>query len=138
MTLDKLLAASQEQMERFPKYKQKLTDVNRRFHGPRFVDDPDFDLRNHVKAIRLKEPAGKVELEAVVSRFVAEPFDLDKPLWGSIFVENYQGEDGADSAMITRGCADCLSLFLTRSQSSHARRRTGLRHLAVVHHLTPS
>lgn len=55
------------QAKKFPKYRQRLTSTGRRFHTAKFEDDPDFNIRNHVRAVRLPEPAGKKELEDLVS-----------------------------------------------------------------------
>lgn len=90
------------QAEKFPRYRQKLDSVGRLFHGPVFVDDPDFNVMNHIQVRRLPEPAGKRELDAMVGEFIAEDWDLSKPLWDSILVENYQGEGGV-CAIIAKG-----------------------------------
>ncbi len=54
------------QAEKFPRYRQKLESVGRLLHGAIFVDDPDFNVMNHIHVRRLPEPAGKKELEALV------------------------------------------------------------------------
>ncbi|TFY64776.1 hypothetical protein EVJ58_g2398 [Rhodofomes roseus] len=97
LTLDQLYAAARRQSEKFPKYKQRVTSVCRRFHGARFEDDPDFDLKNHIHAVTLPEPAGKHELNELVH------WDLKHSLWEMVLVENYKDEHGAESALITRG-----------------------------------
>ena len=58
--------AARRQSEEFPKYKQRVTSVCRRFHGAYFEDDPEFDLKNHVRAVTLPEPAGRHELHELV------------------------------------------------------------------------
>jgi len=50
----------------FPKYKQRLTSLRRRWHGARFEDDPGFTISNHVHVTRLPEPAGRHELDDLV------------------------------------------------------------------------
>ncbi len=54
------------QAEKFPRYRQKLESVGRLLHGAIFVDDPDFNVMNHIHVRRLPEPAGKKELDALV------------------------------------------------------------------------
>ena len=39
-----------------------------------FVDDPDFNVLNHIHVRRLPEPAGKRELDALVSHWGARGF----------------------------------------------------------------
>lgn len=54
-------------VDSFPKYRQRLANVGRRWHGARFVDDPKYDVRNHVSVQSLPGKAGKKELEEFVS-----------------------------------------------------------------------
>ncbi|KAH8079407.1 wax ester synthase-like acyl-CoA acyltransferase domain-containing protein [Cristinia sonorae] len=88
---------------KYPKYCQRVTSVGRKFHGVRFEDDPDFDINNHVSTVRLPEPAGKRELDDLMGQFIARDWDLTKPLWEMVLVENYNDEEGAECAIISRG-----------------------------------
>ncbi|THH13443.1 hypothetical protein EUX98_g9724, partial [Antrodiella citrinella] len=88
---------------KFPKYGQRVTSVGRKFHGARFEDDPYFDVNNHVRTIRLPEPAGKAELDELMGDFIAQDWDLSRPLWEMALVENYRDEEGAKCAIISRG-----------------------------------
>ena len=54
------------QSDKFPRFRQKLEGVGGLFRGPIFVDDPDFNVFNHVHVRRLPEPAGKRELDELV------------------------------------------------------------------------
>ena len=38
-----------------------------------------------------------------MGEFIARAWDLSKPLWEMIIVENYHDEDGAECALIVRG-----------------------------------
>lgn len=38
-----------------------------------------------------------------MGKFIAQEWDLTKPLWEMILVENYHDSDGAECAIITRG-----------------------------------
>ncbi|KAI0372646.1 hypothetical protein BV20DRAFT_1034364 [Pilatotrama ljubarskyi] len=91
------------QAEKFPRYRQRLDSTGRLLHGAVFVDDPDFNVLNHIRVRRLPEPAGKRELDALVGEIIAEPWDLTRPLWNTVLVENYHDEDGAVSAVVARG-----------------------------------
>ncbi|THG97098.1 hypothetical protein EW026_g4854 [Hermanssonia centrifuga] len=90
-------------MKKFPKYGQRLTSVGRKWHGARFEDDPHFDYKNHVHVTQLPEPGGKHQLETLMGEFIAQDWDLSKPLWEMLIVENYEDEDGAECALIVRG-----------------------------------
>ncbi|KZS99885.1 uncharacterized protein LAESUDRAFT_765129 [Laetiporus sulphureus 93-53] len=103
LTLEDVRHAAITRGERFPRYKQRVTSVGRSFHGARFEDDPNFDINNHIRSVTLPEPAGKHELNKLMGKFIAQDWDLSRPLWELLLVENYHDEDGAESAMITRG-----------------------------------
>ncbi|CCM02027.1 uncharacterized protein FIBRA_04103 [Fibroporia radiculosa] len=103
LSLEKLYSSANRQAKRFPKFRQRITSVGRRLHGARFADDPEFSLKNHIRAVSLPEPAGRVELNELMGEFIAQDWDLSRPLWEMILVENYHDEDGAQCAVITRG-----------------------------------
>ncbi|EST05354.1 O-acyltransferase, WSD1, N-terminal [Kalmanozyma brasiliensis GHG001] len=93
-----------KQVDHFPKYKQKLADVGRFFHGTVFVDDANFDINHHMRAENLPGNAGRRELEAYASEFIAQDWDYTKPLWESILLENFVDEEtGAKGACVIRG-----------------------------------
>jgi len=37
-----------------------------------------------------------------MGKFIAKGWDLHRPLWEMLLIENYRDEDGAKSALITR------------------------------------
>lgn len=38
-----------------------------------------------------------------MGEFIAQSWDLEKPLWEMVIVENYRDKDGAECALIVRG-----------------------------------
>ncbi|KAI0766896.1 wax ester synthase-like acyl-CoA acyltransferase domain-containing protein [Trametes elegans] len=103
VTEDMLAGQLTRQSEKFPRYRQKLASTGRLLHGATFVDDPDFDVLNHIQVRRLPEPAGKKELDALVGEVIAQPWVLTRPLWDMVIIENYHDDDGAVCAIIARG-----------------------------------
>ncbi|KAI8974568.1 wax ester synthase-like acyl-CoA acyltransferase domain-containing protein [Trametes punicea] len=103
VTVEMMAEQVRKKAEKFPRYRQRLEGTGRLLHGATFVDDPDFDVLNHIHVRRLPEPAGKEELDAVVGEFVGEPWDLSRPLWDMILVENYHDDYGAVCAVVARG-----------------------------------
>ena len=92
------------QLSAFPKYTQKLADTHRLFHGAIFVDDPEFDITNHIQVHKLPGDAGKLQLEKFASEYLAQGWDYSKPLWDLVIIDNFSDPDtGAKGAMITRG-----------------------------------
>lgn len=60
--------------------------------------DPDFDINWHVRRSALPKPAGREELEELVSQLASSPLDATKPLWQFHLVDDYEG----GSAVIVR------------------------------------
>jgi diacylglycerol O-acyltransferase len=58
-----------------PRYRQRLADVPLGAHHAVWVDDPDFDIRRHVR----RAPPGPLD-ELVIS-VMSEPLHRDRPLW---------------------------------------------------------
>jgi len=77
--------------------------------GARWVCDHDFDLDAHVLRVALPAPAGKQELEALVSDLSGMQLDGRRPLWQFQLVENYA--TGAAVIMRIHHCyADGIAL----------------------------
>jgi diacylglycerol O-acyltransferase len=66
--------------------------------GAWWVNDESFDIKNHVRKVRLPGKAGKKELENLVSRLASNGLDFSRPLWEFTLVENYCG----GSALVPR------------------------------------
>ena len=64
-----------------PRYRQKLRTVPLRLGRPVWVDDPDFDLRYHVRRTALPAPGGDRQLAALMARVMSQRLDRDHPLW---------------------------------------------------------
>ena len=52
-----------------------------------WVDDPDFDIRNHVTVHELGGAGGRAELQAFLEARMAEPIDHNAPLWRAHILE---------------------------------------------------
>ncbi|HYC35423.1 MAG TPA: wax ester/triacylglycerol synthase family O-acyltransferase [Usitatibacter sp.] len=59
--------------------------------GAWWEDDPALDMEWHLREVSLPGPAGKAELEALVSELASTPLDSDRPLWQFHLVRNYAG-----------------------------------------------
>jgi hypothetical protein len=64
-----------------PRYRQKLRTVPFRLGRPVWVDDPDFDLRYHVRRTALPAPGGDRQLADLMARVMSQRLDRDHPLW---------------------------------------------------------
>jgi WS/DGAT/MGAT family acyltransferase len=95
-----------ERFLRFERFRQRPVDDGA---GAAWELDHDFDLDSHVRRIALPEPAGKAELESLVSDLAGAKLDPRRPLWQFQLVENYT--TGAAVVMRIHHCyADGIAL----------------------------
>lgn len=70
-----------------PRYRQRLRRVAFDLAPPAWVDDPDFDIRQHVQRRAVPSPGGRAELAELVSSLMTERMDRSRPLWDYWVVE---------------------------------------------------
>jgi diacylglycerol O-acyltransferase len=80
-TYDELLTHLRGRLPLVPRYRQKLRKVPFRLGAPVWVDDPDFDLRFHVRQTALPQPGGDQQLNKLMARVMGQRLDRDYPLW---------------------------------------------------------
>jgi diacylglycerol O-acyltransferase len=70
-----------------PRYRQKLRTAPLGLAAPAWVDDPDFDVRWHIRNTALPSPGGDAEIGRLMSRVMTRRMDRDRPLWEYWFCE---------------------------------------------------
>ena len=68
-------------LPRVPRYRHKLRTVPFRLGRPVWVEDPDFDIRYHVRRTALPAPGGDRQLADLMARVMSQRLDRDHPLW---------------------------------------------------------
>jgi WS/DGAT/MGAT family acyltransferase len=91
MTLEKLIAAYSGRLHLAPPFRQRLVGVPMGLHHPLWIEDPDFDIRRHVRHTAIPAPGGPDELSNLVGRLVALPLDRSRPLWEIWLIEGLEG-----------------------------------------------
>ena len=108
----KLQTTIEQRFLTFPRFKQKAVQDPT---GAWWDDDRNFDIKHHVKRVKLTgkngKSAGKKELEAYVSAMASESLDFTKPLWQFQLIENYQGNGSALLTRIHHCYADGIALI---------------------------
>jgi WS/DGAT/MGAT family acyltransferase len=82
-----VLASLSGRLPLVPRYRQKLRTVPLRLGRPVWVDDPNFDLRYHVRRTALPAPGGDEQLSKLMARVMGQRLDRDYPLWEYWVVE---------------------------------------------------
>ncbi len=75
----------------YDRFRQRVVESSLPLARPRWVEDEHFNLRAHLQRIALPRPAGKDELQDMVSSLMSTPLDPTKPLWQFQLIDNYRG-----------------------------------------------
>jgi diacylglycerol O-acyltransferase len=68
-------------------FRRRLIEVPMGLDHPRWVDDPEFDLDNHLHRVALPAPGGPGELTDLVATVMGRPLAIDQPPWEMHVVE---------------------------------------------------
>jgi diacylglycerol O-acyltransferase len=90
---DELVEGIRSRLHLVPRYRQKLAFVPFGQGRPRWVDDPHFNIRYHVRHTALPEPGSEDQLKNLAGRVFSQRLDRDKPLWEMWIVEGLDGGD---------------------------------------------
>ena len=82
-----LLEAFERRLPLVPRYRQRLAFVPLAQGRPKWVDDPHFNLRYHVRSTALASPGSERQLKDLAGRIFSQQLDRDKPLWEVWLVE---------------------------------------------------
>lgn len=73
-----------------PEFRRRVVRVPFNVHHPVWVEDPHFDVRNHVKRIGCPAPGGPEELAELANEILSIQLDRNKPLWEMWVVEGLE------------------------------------------------
>jgi WS/DGAT/MGAT family acyltransferase len=83
---DRLRARLTAACDEIPRLHQKVVEDRRPGLGASWVEDPSFDLADHLLEVRAAAPGGLRELLDAAAAATAEPLDRTKPLWRMVLV----------------------------------------------------
>ena len=108
----KLQGTIEQRFLTFPRFKQKAVQDPT---GAWWENDNNFDIKHHLKRVKLTgkngRSAAKKDLERYVSEKASESLDFTKPLWQFQLIENYQGDGCALLTRIHHCYADGIALI---------------------------
>src|SRR5580692_12060813 len=99
----------EQRLHQIPQFRQRALRVPFGLHHPVWVDDPDFELDDHVTRASLPSPGGQAELDAFVAAVMSRPLDPDRPLWEMYVVEGLDGDRTALIAKVHHAILDGVS-----------------------------
>ncbi len=89
---DDFVAHIRSRVHLLPRLRQRLAIPPLRLGTPFWVDDPEFDLGNHLRRERLPAPGGEAEFHELVGEVLSPPLDRSRPLWQLVLVEGLEGD----------------------------------------------
>ncbi len=111
LRIEDLRAHLSSRLHLVPRFRQRLALVPGDSGRPRWVDDTDFDIRNHAHTAELPTPGGPRELHAFVAELLAVPLDPRRPLWDLWILDGLDGDRVAVVLVVSHVMADGLALL---------------------------
>ncbi|MET0729372.1 MAG: wax ester/triacylglycerol synthase family O-acyltransferase [Acidimicrobiales bacterium] len=90
-TLDRLTRVFEGRLHLAPPFRRRLVNVPYGLHHPLWIEDPHFDIRNHVRHTAVPAPGGPEEVANLVGRLSALALDRTRPLWEIWLIEGLEG-----------------------------------------------
>jgi WS/DGAT/MGAT family acyltransferase len=76
-----------------PVFRRRLVEVPLRLGHPVWIDDPDFDIDDHVRRAALPKPGGLLEFAEFASDVAGHQLDRSKPMWEMWLVEGLEDDN---------------------------------------------
>ena len=92
---DRLRARMERAVAAVPRLGWRVQPAPVNLSAPLWVDDPDFEIDQHVRRIALPKPGTMRQLLDLATLLVIDPFDRTRPLWQFIVVEGLRGGKAA-------------------------------------------
>lgn len=84
--LDDVRRHVESRLHLIPRFRRRIMTVPYGVGRPVWVDDPHFDIADHVRLLVLPPPGDREQLELACDRLQMQMLDRDKPLWELWFV----------------------------------------------------
>jgi WS/DGAT/MGAT family acyltransferase len=79
-----------ERIHLIPPFRRRVVQGPLQIGDPRWIEDPAFDLDQHLEHVVLPSPSGMRELRDFVGTFAARRLDRGRPLWKAALVEGLE------------------------------------------------
>ena len=96
---DRIVEVLEERLHLIPAFRRRMVVPPAGIDHPLWIEDPAFDVANHVRTAPLRAPVSWAELEEFTGQVAAAPLDRNRPLWEMWIVE---GLEGGRMALVTK------------------------------------
>jgi diacylglycerol O-acyltransferase len=94
------------QLHHLPPFRRRAIPVPYSLGHPVWIEDPEFNLANHVRIEKARSPGTDRDLADVVAKVAGKALPRDRPLWEMVVVEGLEGGGLAVVAKIHHAVAD--------------------------------
>jgi diacylglycerol O-acyltransferase / wax synthase len=108
-TFEEIKALVASRLHEIPKLTKRILRVPFDLAWPVWVEDPEFDIDEHVLRRSCPSPGGEAELDALIGRIMATELPPDRPLWELSVVEGLTDGRTAMILKIHHALADGVS-----------------------------
>jgi len=106
---DEIRAGVERRLHLVPKLRRRVRFPLAGESMPVWVDDPHFDIAEHVREAALPEPGDEFQLLEQCAALMATPLDRDRPLWQIWLIDGLSGGRVAFMEMLHHSMADGLA-----------------------------
>jgi len=90
-TYEQLVRHVEKRLLLVPRFRQRIVKIPLGIENPVWGDDPQFDVRRHVRHVSVPRPGRLDQLRDLVGRVMSEPLDMERPLWQLYLIEGLSG-----------------------------------------------
>lgn len=109
ISLDRVKEVYGARLHLAPPFRRRLAQVPMGLHHPLWIEDPDFDIDDHIRATTLPAPGTDAQLSEVVGELVAQPLDRSRPLWEVWVIEGLESGNVAVLSKVHHAAIDGAS-----------------------------
>ncbi len=92
-----------------PMFRRRLVTSPLNLDQPYWIEDPDFELENHVRHRALPQPGSDRQLADFICDVISTRLDRAQPLWRAYYIEGLKGGRVALVTKIHHACIDGVS-----------------------------
>jgi diacylglycerol O-acyltransferase / wax synthase len=99
----------EERLHLAPPFRRRLVEVPLGIHHPIWIEDPEFDLDQHLFHIGCPAPGDHAQLAQVAAKLMARPLDRSRPLWEAWVIDGLADGQIAVMTKVHHACLDGVS-----------------------------
>ncbi len=108
-TFERVRQMYTERLHLAPPFRRRLVEVPFGLHHPIWIEDPDFDLDNHLFRMQVPAPGDPAAVARLVAELHARPLDRRRPLWEAYILEGFADGSVAAFTKVHHACIDGVS-----------------------------